>query len=95
MRKLKNTLYDIKETILDHIYDVITDSELSEIAYGIVSMVSSFVGCGIGIWLFWLIAARTIVVGITTEIIFTPTEMRDLQGMIAGSVYHEIDSPFG
>lgn len=55
MRKLKSTLYDIKETILDHIYDVITDSELSEIAYGIVSMVSSFVGCGIGVWLFWLI----------------------------------------
>lgn len=49
MRKLKSTLYDIKETILDHIYDVITDSKLSEIAYGIVSMVSSFVGCGIGV----------------------------------------------
>ena len=55
MRKLKSTLYDIKETILDHIYDVITDSELSEIAYGIVSIVSSFVGCGIGAWVFWLI----------------------------------------
>ena len=55
MRKLKSTLYDIKETILDHIYDVITDSKLSEIAYGIVAMVSSFVGCGIGVWLFWLI----------------------------------------
>ena len=41
------------------------------------------------------IAARTIVVGITTDIIFTPAEMRELQGMIAGSVYHEIDSPFG
>ena len=38
------------------------------------------------------IAARTIVVGITTDIIFTPTEMRDLQGMIAGSGYHEIEN---
>lgn len=41
------------------------------------------------------ITARTLVVGITTDIIFTPAEMRELQGMIAGSVYHEIDSPFG
>lgn len=41
MRKLKSTLYDIKETILDYIYDLITDSELSEITYGIVSMVSA------------------------------------------------------
>ena len=55
VRKLKSTLYDIKETILDYIYDLITDPELSEIVYGIVSMVSSFAGCGIGVWLFWLI----------------------------------------
>ena len=34
-------------------------------------------------------------VGITTDIIFTPAEMRELHGMIAGSTYHEIDSPFG
>ncbi|KAA2651570.1 alpha/beta fold hydrolase [Alistipes onderdonkii] len=41
------------------------------------------------------IEARTAVVGITTDIIFTPAEMRELHGMIAGSTYHEIDSPFG
>ncbi len=41
------------------------------------------------------ITARTLVVGITTDIIFTPTEMRELQAMIPRSRYHEIDSPFG
>ena len=41
------------------------------------------------------IEARTLVVGITTDIIFTPTEMRRLHAMIPGSTYHEIDSPFG
>ena len=41
------------------------------------------------------IRARTLVVGITTDIIFTPPEMRRLHAMIPGSVYHEIDSPFG
>lgn len=41
------------------------------------------------------IKARTLVVGITTDIIFTPAEMRRLHAMIPGSVYHEIDSPFG
>ena len=41
------------------------------------------------------IKARTLVVGITTDIIFTPAEMRRLHTMIPGSVYHEIDSPFG
>lgn len=41
------------------------------------------------------ITARTIVVGITTDIVFTPCEMRELHGMIAGSRYFEIDSPFG
>ena len=41
------------------------------------------------------IGARTTVVGITTDIVFTPAEMRELHGMIAGSTYHEIDSPFG
>jgi len=35
------------------------------------------------------------VVGITTDIIFTPGEMRTLHAMIPGSTYHEIDSPFG
>ena len=41
------------------------------------------------------IEARTLVVGITTDIIFTPAEMRHLHAMIPGSTYHEIDSPFG
>ena len=41
------------------------------------------------------IRARTLVVGITTDMIFTPREMRELQGWIPGSLYREIDSPFG
>lgn len=41
------------------------------------------------------ITARTLLVGITTDIVFTPGEMRDLQAMIPGSLYREIDSPFG
>lgn len=41
------------------------------------------------------ITAETIVVGITTDIIFTPTEMRELSAMIPQSRYFEIDSPFG
>ena len=41
------------------------------------------------------IEARTLVVGITTDMIFTPAEMRALQRQIPGSEYHEIDSPFG
>ncbi len=41
------------------------------------------------------ISARTIVVGITSDIIFTPKEMRELQSMITDSRYFEIDSPFG
>ncbi len=40
------------------------------------------------------IRARTLVVGITTDIIFTPAEMRRLHGQIPGSLYREIDSPF-
>lgn len=40
------------------------------------------------------IRARTLVVGITTDIIFTPGEMRRLHGQIPGSRYCEIDSPF-
>ena len=40
------------------------------------------------------IRARTLVVGITTDIIFTPAEMRRLHGQIPGSRYCEIDSPF-
>lgn len=34
-------------------------------------------------------------VGITTDIIFTPQEMKELSDMIAGSIYKEIDSEFG
>lgn len=41
------------------------------------------------------IKADTLIVGITTDIIFTPDEMRHLQSQIAGSAYYEIDSPFG
>lgn len=41
------------------------------------------------------IAARTLVVGITTDLVFTPAEMRELHAMIPGSRYYEIDSPFG
>lgn len=41
------------------------------------------------------ITAPTIVVGITTDIIFTPSEMKSLADMIPGAEYCEIDSPFG
>lgn len=41
------------------------------------------------------IRARTLVVGITTDILFTPGEMRRLHGQIPGSIYREIDSPLG
>ncbi len=41
------------------------------------------------------ITARTLVVGITTDIIFTPDEMRELSAMIPGAVYRQIASPFG
>ncbi len=41
------------------------------------------------------ITSPTIVVGITTDIIFTPEEMRRLCRMIPSAQYHEIASPFG
>ena len=41
------------------------------------------------------ITAETILVGITSDIIFTPEEMRTLQQQIPESRYYEIDSPFG
>ncbi len=41
------------------------------------------------------ITARTVVVGITTDIIFTPAEMRQLHKRIPHSNFYEIDSPFG
>lgn len=41
------------------------------------------------------ITARTVLVGITSDIIFTPDEMLCLQRQIPASRYYEIDSPFG
>ena len=41
------------------------------------------------------IEARTVVVGITTDIIFTPAEMRALTTAIPGARYRLIASPFG
>ena len=41
------------------------------------------------------IKARTLVIGISTDLIFTPHEMRELHRMIPGSRYAEIESPFG
>lgn len=41
------------------------------------------------------IEARTTIVGITTDIVFTPAEMRELHAMIPGSRFREIASPFG
>lgn len=41
------------------------------------------------------IRARTLLVGITTDIVFTPAEMQALHRMIPRSCYREIDSPFG
>lgn len=41
------------------------------------------------------IPCPTVVVGISTDIIFTPAEMRDLASKIPGAEYKEITSPFG
>ena len=41
------------------------------------------------------ITAPTMVVGITSDMIFTPQEMRELQGVIPVSEYREIESEFG
>lgn len=41
------------------------------------------------------IMARTLVVGLTTDIIFLPEDMRRLASMITRARYAEIDSPFG
>ncbi len=41
------------------------------------------------------IKADTLVVGITTDLIFTPAEMRRLADMIPGADFVEIESPFG
>lgn len=37
----------------------------------------------------------TLVVGLTTDIIFTPKELRAIAAMLPQAVYQEIDSPFG
>lgn len=41
------------------------------------------------------ICCPTIVIGLTSDIIFTPDEQRTLAAMIPGAEYREIDSPFG
>lgn len=41
------------------------------------------------------ICCPTIVIGLTSDIIFTPEEQRTLAAMIPGAEYREIDSPFG
>lgn len=41
------------------------------------------------------IKAKTTVIGLSTDIIFTPEEMQQLAAMIPGAEYHEITSPFG
>ena len=41
------------------------------------------------------ITCPTLVIGVTTDIIFTPEEMRALVEMIPNAEYHEIQSPFG
>lgn len=39
--------------------------------------------------------ARILVIGLSTDLIFTPEEMRQLADMIPGSTYREISSPLG
>lgn len=41
------------------------------------------------------ITARTLLVGITTDLIFPPEEIQSWGRMIAGATYREIDSPLG
>ena len=41
------------------------------------------------------ITAPTLVVGLGTDIIFTPGEMQTLASMIPGAEYRQIESPFG
>ena len=38
---------------------------------------------------------ETLVIGLSTDLIFTPAEMRQLAADIPGAAYREIDSPFG
>lgn len=70
-------------------------------AYSYMSILDSFdthnVGRGRGSLAEALgkIKARTIVVGISSDIIFTPEDLKHLTSMIPGAVYRELDSPFG
>ena len=41
------------------------------------------------------IKAKTLVIGLTTDIVFPPKEMKELCEKIPGAVYREIQSPFG
>ncbi len=41
------------------------------------------------------VKARTIVIGLTTDIVFPPSDMKALADKIPGAVYAEIQSPFG
>lgn len=41
------------------------------------------------------IKAKTIVIGLTTDIVFPPKEMKELCSKIPGAIYGEIQSPFG
>ena len=41
------------------------------------------------------ITAKTLVVGIRSDILFPVKEQRFLAANISGAVYHEIDSPYG
>lgn len=39
--------------------------------------------------------ARILVIGLSTDLVFTPAEMHELAAMIPGSIYREISSPLG
>lgn len=41
------------------------------------------------------VSARTLVISITSDILFTPADHQDLVDNISGAIYHEIDSDFG
>lgn len=41
------------------------------------------------------IKAKTIVIGITTDIVFPPEDMRKLTAMIPDAEYYELESEFG
>ena len=41
------------------------------------------------------VKARTLIISITSDILFTPADHQDLVNNIPGAIYHEIDSDFG